>query len=48
MTETDYLHQNITKYENNVNRLFEIEENRGTNLRTLLTSYNKTFTNGKK
>ena len=48
MTETDYLHQNITKYEGDVNKLIEIESNRGTNLKTLMTSYNKTFTNGKK
>jgi hypothetical protein len=48
MTETDYLHQNITKFEGDVNKLLEIEQNRGTNLKTLMTSYNKSFTNGKK
>lgn len=48
MTETDYLHQNITKFEGDVNKLLEIEQNRGTNLKTLMTAYNKSFTNGKK
>ena len=46
MNETDYLHQNITKFEGDTNKLFIIENNRGTNIRTLLTNYNKSF-NGK-
>ena len=43
LTETKYLHNCITHYKNDVNKLFEIEENRGTNIRVLLTNYNSAF-----
>jgi hypothetical protein len=47
MTETDYLHQTISKFEGDTNKIFEIENNRGSNIRTLLTNYNKSFNHGK-
>jgi len=47
MGETEYLHNAITKFEGNTNKLFEIQNNRGTNISTLLSSYNKSFNNGK-
>ena len=46
MNETEYLHQNITRFEGDINRIFQIQNNRGTNISTLLSSYNKSF-NGK-
>jgi hypothetical protein len=46
MTETEYLHNVIQKYKSNANKLFEIEENRGSNIRNLLTNYNSDFLNG--
>jgi hypothetical protein len=45
MTETEYLHNVIQKYKSNANKLFEIEENRGSNIRNLLTNYNSDFLN---
>jgi hypothetical protein len=47
LTETTYLHNVINHYKDDVNKLLEIENNRGTNLRTLLTSYNPVFKNMK-
>lgn len=47
MTESDYLHQVITYFKANANKLFEIENNRGSAIRTLLSNYNSDFTNGK-
>jgi hypothetical protein len=46
MTETEYLHNVIQKYKSNANKLFEIEQNRGSNIRNLLTNYNSDFLNG--
>ena len=43
LTETKYLHNVINHYKNDVTKLFEIEENRGTNIRVLLTNYNPSF-----
>jgi len=47
MTEIDYLHQNISKFKHDINKLKQIEHNRGTDLNTLLTAYNKDFQNKK-
>jgi hypothetical protein len=47
MTETTYLHNVINHYKHDVNKLLEIEHNRGTDLRTLLTNYNSFFKNEK-
>jgi hypothetical protein len=47
MTEVDYLYNNINRYKNDINALKRIEYNRGTDLNTLLTAYNKEFTNEK-
>lgn len=46
LTETEYLHNVIQKYKGDANKLFEIEENRGSNIRNLLTNYNSDFFNG--
>jgi len=46
LTETEYLHNVIQKYKGDANKLFEIEENRGSNIRNLLTNYNSDFLNG--
>jgi hypothetical protein len=43
MNETQYLQNNITHYINDINKLFQIQNNRGTNIGTLLSSYNKSF-----
>lgn len=40
MTETEYLHNVVTHYKGDVNMLFDIEKNRGTDIRVLLTNYN--------
>lgn len=48
MNETEYLHQNISKYQHDINKIFDIENNRGSRISTLLTSYNADFKNGKK
>jgi len=45
MTETQYLHNSIQKYKSDANKLFEIEQNRGSNIRNLLTNYNSDFLN---
>lgn len=45
MTETEYLHNVIQKFKGDANRLFEIERNRGSNIRYLLTNYNSDFKN---
>jgi hypothetical protein len=45
MTETEYLHNVIQKYKSDANKLFEIEENRGSNIRNLLSNYNSDFLN---
>lgn len=45
MTETEYLHNVIQKFNGNADKLFEIERNRGSNLRYLLTNYNADFKN---
>ena len=47
MTETTYLHNVINHFKHDVNKLLEIEHNRGTDLRTLLTNYNSFFKNEK-
>jgi hypothetical protein len=47
MTEINYLEQNISKFKNDINRLKQIQHNRGTSIDTLLTSYNKDFKNEK-
>jgi hypothetical protein len=47
MTEVDYLYNNINRYKNDINALKRIEHNRGTDLNTLLTAYNKEFKNEK-
>lgn len=43
MTEIDYLHNNITHFKHDINKLKQIEHNRGTDLHTLLTAYNKDY-----
>ena len=43
MSETEYLHNNIAHFKNDVNQLFRIQNNRGTNIETLLSSYNKEY-----
>lgn len=45
LTETEYLHNVIQKYKSDANKLFEIEQNRGSNIRNLLTNYNSDFLN---
>jgi len=45
MTETEYLHNVIQKYKSDANKLFEIEQNRGSNIRNLLSNYNSDFLN---
>jgi hypothetical protein len=45
LTEIDYLHNNITHFKHDINKLKQIERNRGTDLNTLLTAYNKDFKN---
>lgn len=46
MTETEYLHNVIQKYKSDATKLFEIERNRGSNIRNLLTNYNSDFKKG--
>jgi len=45
LTETEYLHNVLQKYKSDVNKLLQIEKNRGSNLHTLLTCYNSDFKN---
>jgi hypothetical protein len=45
LTETEYLHNVVQKYKGDANALFQIEENRGSNIRNLLTNYNSDFLN---
>jgi hypothetical protein len=45
MTETEYLHNVIQKYKSDANKLFEIEKNRGSSIRNLLSNYNSDFLN---
>jgi hypothetical protein len=47
MSETDYLKNNIAYFKNDVNKIFQIEQNRGTSIKTLLSSYNKEYDNAK-
>ena len=47
LTEIRYLENNITHFKNDINKLKQIEHNRGSDVSTLLTSYNKDFTNQK-
>lgn len=47
MSETDYLKNNIAYFKNDVNKIFQIEQNRGTSVKTLLSSYNKEYDNTK-
>lgn len=46
LSESKYLHNVLQKYKHDINKLLEIEKNRGSNIRTLLTNYNSDFTNG--
>jgi len=45
LNETEYLHNVIQKFKSDANKLFEIEENRGSNIRNLLSNYNSDFLN---
>lgn len=47
LTEIDYLHNNITRFKNDINALKRIENNRGSSITELLTYYNKDFKNEK-
>lgn len=47
MSETDYLKNNVSHFKNDINKLFQIQNNRGTNLQTLMSSYNKDYDNKK-
>jgi len=40
MSETEYLHNVIQKYKGDINKILEIEFNRGSSIRLLLTAYN--------
>lgn len=40
MSETEYLHNVIQRYTGDINKILEIEFNRGSSVRTLLTAYN--------